>query len=76
MVLCSSGAPVPFNYLFGITGYPKKILKLACKLFRCSNTKILMAGGMRLNDKLKIKWANKAKNLGVEVANELKHAYN
>ena len=72
VVLCSSGAPVPFNYLFGITRYPKMILKLACKLFRCSKTKTLFAGGMRMNNKFKIKWANKAKKLGIEIANNCK----
>lgn len=67
VIICSSGAPFPFNYLMGITRYPKFILKLACRLFRCEKIKILMAGGMEINDRFKKKEENKAYALGIKI---------
>lgn len=68
VVVCSSGAPFPFNHLMGITRYPKFILRLASKLFRCSDVEMILAGGMAISPKMQIKWENKAENLGRKIA--------
>lgn len=68
VVLCSSGAPFPFNHLMGITRYPKFILRLGCKLFGCSEINIILAGGMAISPKMQNKWENKALKLGQKVA--------
>lgn len=68
VVICSSGAPFPFNHLMGITRYPKFILKLGSKLFRCGQVKMLLAGGMAINANMQAKWENRALKLGQEVA--------
>jgi FMN-dependent NADH-azoreductase len=73
VILCSSGAPFPFNYLMGITRYPKFILKLACKLFRCSETSMILAGGMRINKKMEQKWCDRARELGIKIAKKKIH---
>ncbi|MDD5464604.1 MAG: flavodoxin family protein [Candidatus Moranbacteria bacterium] len=52
VVICSSGAPFPFNYLMGITRYPKFMLRLASKLFRCDRVEMIMAGGMAISAKM------------------------
>lgn len=68
VVICSSGAPFPFNYLMGITRYPKFILRLASKLFRCEKVEMLLAGGMAMSPKMQTKWETKAQQLGRRVA--------
>ncbi len=68
VVICSSGAPFPFNHLMGITRYPKFILRLASKLFRCAKVEMIMAGGMAISPKMQIRWENKAYKLGQKVA--------
>lgn len=68
VIICSSGAPFPFNHLMGITRYPKFILRLASKLFRCEKVKMIMAGGMAINTKMQTKWENKAYKLGQRIA--------
>jgi multimeric flavodoxin WrbA len=67
VVFCTSGAPFPFNYLMGIVRYPKMILKLGCKLFRCDKIETVMAGGMIINEGLKNKYLNKAFDLGAKI---------
>jgi multimeric flavodoxin WrbA len=68
VVICSSGAPFPFNHLMGITRYPKFILRLASKLFRCEKVEMLLAGGMSFSLKTQSKRENKAYRLGKKVA--------
>jgi len=68
VVICSSGAPFPFNHLMGITRYPKFMLKLACKLFRCEKVEIVMAGGMAIKPSWQAKWENKSFKVGQKVA--------
>lgn len=68
VVICSSGAPFPFNHLMGITRYPKFILRLASKLFRCDKIEMIMAGGMAISPKMQTKWENRAYKLGQKVA--------
>lgn len=68
VVICSSGAPFPFNHLMGITSYPKFMLKLACKLFRCDKVVIVMAGGMAIKPSWQAKWENKSFKVGQKVA--------
>ncbi len=68
VVICSSGAPFPINHLMGITRYPKFILRLACKLFRCSDVEMILAGGMAISPKMQAKWENKAQKLGHQIA--------
>jgi len=68
VIICSSGAPFPFNYLMGITRYPRFILKLACSLFRCEHVYIIMAGGMAIKTTWQAKWENKTFRLGRLVA--------
>ncbi|MFW5990951.1 MAG: flavodoxin family protein [Candidatus Nanoarchaeia archaeon] len=60
IILCTSGAPPPLNYLMGMTRYPKFILRLAAKLFRCGKIKSIYDGG-NIN-------YEKAKKPGVKVA--------
>lgn len=72
VAICSSGAPFPFNHLMGITRYPKFILKLGSKLFRCGEVKMLLAGGMAISPKMEAKWENKSFNLGKQVARKFK----
>jgi multimeric flavodoxin WrbA len=67
VVICSSGAPFPFNHLMGITRYPKFILRLASKLFRCDKVDMILAGGMAINTKMQTKWENKAYKLGQKI---------
>ena len=71
VVICSSGAPFPLNHIMGITRYPKFMLRLACKIFRCDKIVILMAGGMEINSNWQIKWENKALNLGKKMGQRL-----
>ena len=68
VVFCPSGAPFPFNHIMGITRYPKFILKLGCKLFRCSKINMVFAGGMAINKKIEKKYCVKARKLGVKTA--------
>lgn len=68
VAICSSGAPFPFNHLMGITRYPKFMLKLSAKLFRCDRVELLMAGGMAIKPSIKAKWEAKAFALGQRVA--------
>ena len=68
VIICSSGAPFPFNHLMGITRYPKFALRLTSKLFRCDKVEMLMAGGMAMSAKMQAKWENKAYKLGQKVA--------
>lgn len=68
VVICSSGAPFPFNHLMGITRYPKFILRLASKLFRCDRVEMILAGGMAISPKMQNKWENKAQRLGQKIA--------
>ena len=68
VIICSSGAPFPFNHLMGITRYPRFILKLGCKLFGCAEIKKIMAGGMAINEKFKNRWETKAFQLGIKFA--------
>ncbi|HBI50602.1 MAG TPA: hypothetical protein DDY21_02000 [Candidatus Moranbacteria bacterium] len=68
VVICSSGAPFPFNHLMGITRYPKFILHLASKFFRCQKVEMIMAGGMAISLKMQTKWENRAYKLGQKVA--------
>ena len=68
VVICSSGAPFPFNHLMGITRYPKRILKLACRMFRCSKIEMIFAGGMAVNEKMKNKWLARARSAGYKIA--------
>lgn len=68
VVICSSGAPFPFNHLMGITRYPKFMLKLAAKLYRCERVEMIMAGGMAIKSSFKAKWEAKAFKLGQRVA--------
>ncbi|NTU98969.1 flavodoxin family protein [Candidatus Falkowbacteria bacterium] len=68
VVICSSGAPFPFNHLMGITRYPKFMLNLACKLYRCDRVIMVLAGGMAASPKLKNKWEDKALNAGKAAA--------
>lgn len=72
VVLCTSGAPWPFNYLMGIVRYPKMILKLACRLFRCDKIETIMAGGMIISGSIKNKYLSKAYNLGIKIGNTIK----
>lgn len=67
VVLCPCGAPWPFDELMGITAYPKKMLPLACKLFRCEKIKTIIAGGMMINEKFTKKFTKEAFDLGVKV---------
>lgn len=69
IALCPFGAPWPFGDLMGITSYPKKMLPLACKLFRCDKIEMILAGGMPINEKFKNKYLDKTKKLGIKVAN-------
>jgi multimeric flavodoxin WrbA len=68
VVICSSGAPFPFNHLMGITRYPKFILRLGAKLFRCDKVEMIMAGGMAIGPKMQSRWEMKAQKLGHQVA--------
>ncbi|KKR21494.1 MAG: hypothetical protein UT48_C0007G0015 [Parcubacteria group bacterium GW2011_GWE2_39_37] len=67
VVICSSGAPFPFNHLMGITRYPKFMLKLGCKLFGCEKVEMIMAGGMAIKPSWQAKWENKAFKLGQQI---------
>ena len=66
VVLLSTGAPFPFNVLFGMTKYAKKIFFLFCRAFGCEKNFILQAGGVG-NEKMKNQYLNKAFNLGLKV---------
>lgn len=71
VVICSSGAPFPLNWLMGITRYPHFILKLASRLFGCSKTKVIMAGAPAMGGRLEAYYQAKAQKLGVLVASRL-----
>lgn len=71
VVICSSIAPFPFNHFMGITRYPKFMLRLACKIFRCDQIVMLMAGGMEIKPVWQAKWEGRALNLGKKVAQGL-----
>jgi len=68
VIICTSGAPTPINHLMGITWYPKFLLNLACRLFRCSRIDSIFAGGMVINNKIKSKWEEKSKTIGMNIA--------
>ena len=71
IALCSSGAPFPINHIMGMLRYPKFILKLGSKLFRCSKTRMIFAGGMAMNRKTKEKYCEKARKLGIKTVESL-----
>ena len=70
VVICCSGAPFPINHLMGFTRYPKKILRLACKLFRCANIHEIYAGGMRGSNRMQQKYVEKTKKLAEKIADK------
>ena len=69
VIMCSSGAPAPLNKWLGYTRYPKRILRLGCKFFRCDEIIEIYAGGMMLNEKMRDKWLKKVKAAAIR-ANE------
>ncbi len=71
VVLCASGAPSPINHVMGMTLYPRLMLRLLCKLFRCRKVKMLFAGGMRGSEKLRAKWVQKAEKVGYKIGKKL-----
>ncbi len=71
VVICSSGAPFPFNHLMGITRHPKFILKFSCRLFGCSKIKYIFAGAPQ-NEKLKMKHNKRAFMLGKNISGKLR----
>ncbi len=68
VVLTVTGAPAFINQIFGITRYPKLILTIACKLFRCAKIKRIFAGGMRGDKNTENKWALKVKNFAANIS--------
>lgn len=68
VILCCSGAPFPLNYIMGMIRYPNFILKLGCKLFRCSEIHKIFAGAMYAKED---KYCTKARKLGIKVAKKL-----
>lgn len=64
IVILTSGAPFPFNYLFGINKYPKLILKRFLKLYGCSKIYFISAGGLQIHPKIEKYYITKAFNLG------------
>lgn len=59
VIFLTSGAPFPMNHLMGITWYPRFILRLACRLFRCQKVFSVYAGG-----KAELK---KARKIGIKL---------
>lgn len=60
VILCSSWAPFPFNYLMWIAIYPRFILRLSCKFFGCWKIKSIFAWLMAGSEKMKNKYMKKA----------------
>jgi FMN-dependent NADH-azoreductase len=71
ILLSASGAPFPINHLTGMTRYPRFIFRLAARLFRCSDRKRILAGGMSFNEKTQKKYERKAYQLGVRIGKEV-----
>lgn len=72
VIIVSSGASYPLNVVFGVTKYPVKRLKVLCKLWSCNKIYTLLAGGMEKNELIQQKWQDKAKRLGMRVAEKNK----
>ncbi|EKE29154.1 MAG: hypothetical protein ACD_2C00217G0001 [uncultured bacterium (gcode 4)] len=72
IILCSSGAPFPFNHLMWITRYPRFILRMACGLFWCEKIYSIYAWWMRISDKMKLKWEKKAHELGLKTGERIR----
>jgi multimeric flavodoxin WrbA len=68
VVLLSTGAPYPFNVLFGHILPAKRILSKFCKYSGCEKVLTLSAGGMETSEKAKSKFISKAFALGVKAA--------
>ncbi|MGM5483001.1 MAG: flavodoxin family protein [Nanobdellota archaeon] len=65
VIICSSGAPFPFNHLMGITWYPRFILRFASKIYRCDKIHTIYAGGAK-------NYIPKAKTLGKKIAGAIR----
>jgi multimeric flavodoxin WrbA len=71
VILLSTGAPYPFNEIFGMNRYPKRILKFLCSLWSCGKVFTLPAGGME-KEGVGIKWRKKSHDLGFKIGKLLK----
>jgi FMN-dependent NADH-azoreductase len=67
VILCTSGAPFPFNFLMGIAIYPKFILTKIAKFFGCGTIRSIFAGGMTGSEKTTQKYLKKAFELGKNI---------
>ncbi|MGA2091385.1 MAG: flavodoxin family protein [Endomicrobiales bacterium] len=68
VILLSTGAPYPFNVIFGYTRPSKKVLSRFCTYAGCEKVLALSAGGMENNEKTKKKFISKAHALGIKAA--------
>lgn len=67
LILLSSACPAPFNWLMGVTRYPRKALKEAARLYGCSRFSAVQAGDMRDNLKNREKFLRRTFEAGVRL---------
>ncbi|MFW5746785.1 MAG: NAD(P)H-dependent oxidoreductase [Nanoarchaeota archaeon] len=67
VILLPSGAPFPINELFGMTRYPKRMLRFLLRGAGCKSIHTLCAGGMVLDTKLHRKYEKKAYKMGCRI---------
>jgi len=67
IVILSTGAPYPFNTIFGFTGHAQKVLSGFCRYSGCAKVTTLKAGGMEMNPKAKEHFLKLAYNSGASL---------
>ncbi|MBN1857500.1 MAG: flavodoxin family protein [Dehalococcoidia bacterium] len=64
VVLLSTGAPYPLNVVTGMTRYPAGILARLARGCGCGRIQTLKAGAVESSEKVRARYANKARDLG------------
>lgn len=67
VVILSSGAPFPFNYLLRMTSYPSRVMRFFLKAAGCSKIYRIYAGGMESKETYYKKYTTKAYRLGKKI---------
>jgi multimeric flavodoxin WrbA len=64
LILVTTGAPYPFNVIFGFTKHAIKILTMTSRFCGCQKVLTLIAGAVEGNEKNKQKYLKKAYEMG------------
>lgn len=70
LVIVSTRAPYPFNFLMGLTQHTVKTLTLTCRVSGCAKVLNLKAGGMERDSRAKERFLKQAYALGAKLGQE------